>query len=87
MTEPSGPDYLDPQVEVDELLAGLLAYWGLDEIQAARDMLRRRLMLAWYDGQSAGLNAARDDFKGRPNPWLITDKSHKGQRRLRRRGE
>lgn len=70
MTEPVPELQFDVNAEVDELLAGLLAYWGLDELQAARDMLRKRLMLAWYDGQSAAWNASRHIGPPRQNPWL-----------------
>jgi hypothetical protein len=42
----------------------------MDYVTEARGKLRRALMYAWYDGQSAGLNAARHDFQGRRNPWL-----------------
>jgi len=74
MTEPVPELELDVDVLVDIRLAAIHAKLGLDELDAARAYLRRCLMDAWYDGQSAGLNAARRDFQGRPNPWLKSDK-------------
>jgi hypothetical protein len=74
MTEPVPEPPFDQAAEVDRLLAAAHAWIGLDELDRARDVMRRGLMDAWYDGQSAGLNAARRDFLGRPNPWLKSDK-------------
>ena len=74
MTEPVPELDFDVDLAVDIKLAAIHAQLGLDELDGARAYLRRALMDAWYDGQSAGLNAARRDFQGRPNPWLKSTK-------------
>lgn len=70
MTEPVPEVEHDVDAEVDVLLAGILAAYGLDKIDDARSLLRRNLMLAWYDGQSAAWNASRRVGAPRQNPWL-----------------
>lgn len=74
MTEPVPETTHDVDAEVDQLLASIVYSWGMDYLPEARGKLRRALMYAWYDGQSAGLNASRRDFQGRPNPWIRSAK-------------
>lgn len=73
MTEPVPEESRNYEAELDDMLSGIMFRLGVDDLQEARGRFRRALMFAWYDGQSAGLNAARQDFQGRPNPWLKSD--------------
>jgi len=74
MSTPPTPDQRDAMVEVDRLLAKVAYSWGVDQIDEARGILRRALMYAWYDGQSAAWNASRHIGEPRQNPWLRSTK-------------
>lgn len=74
MTEPVPEAPVDVNAEVDRLLAKIVSWYGLDELDEARGILRRSLMYAWYDGQSAAWNATRHVGPPRQNPWLRSTK-------------
>jgi hypothetical protein len=74
MTEPVPEDRPDVDAEVDKLLGSLVYLWGMEEIAEARGRLRRALMYAWYDGQSAGLRGGRAGVEVPPNPWTRATK-------------
>jgi hypothetical protein len=70
MTEPVPEQAWDVNAEVDIRLAAILAEFGMGELDNARAYLRRLLLDAWYDGQSAAWNASRQVGPPRQNPWV-----------------
>jgi hypothetical protein len=74
MTEPVPEATFDVDAEVDELLAGIVAAWGTDDLPRARGILRRALQGAWYSGESAAWRRSHDETYPVRNPWLRSTK-------------
>lgn len=71
MTEPTHHLRADVAVQLDIVLTRVMLQVGLDDLETAREILRRELSEAWHLGWMTGFDDSRDQrYPTTVNPYV-----------------